>query len=178
MLPVQLISRTTKSRRKFYTQVQHQSFHTVWTGPIAVITGSTSEDVSRGDDVMTAIYRRRRIHANSRRCACRESSSRTRRKPRLLGGVPIEQPAARASRMKSATYAPLVIGKRALTGIADVQGFRRARCRWRWRLRPGQARVALRRYPSHLADASGSALRPSPCAQRCRVHRDGGRNDL
>jgi hypothetical protein len=28
---VQLVSASTKSRRKFYTQVEHWSFHTAWT---------------------------------------------------------------------------------------------------------------------------------------------------
>ena len=37
--------------------------------PEAVIMESTFEDVSRGDGATAAIYRRRRIHPDSRRCA-------------------------------------------------------------------------------------------------------------
>src|SRR5262245_18537606 len=46
-------------------------------------------------------FHARPAHARNRRRGRQASSSRTSRKPRLLGGVPTAQPPARASRMKS-----------------------------------------------------------------------------
>ena len=94
----------------------------------------------------------------TRRCTrCRRtsspscgSSSRTSRKPRLLGGLPTEQPPARASRMKSGHVRPV-------TALDDAN--------------PAIDRSSRRPRRAHRARCARSRCRSIP--RHCRRHRGG-----
>src|SRR6202158_3595509 len=56
-LSVQLVSTSTKSRWKFYTQVRRRSFHTAWTDPNRTSKLAKHSQVSRFDRTANHAYR-------------------------------------------------------------------------------------------------------------------------